>query len=54
MRYEPDRNEKSEQSNCLVFGKINKDKFNLEFTYPFSPLQAFGVVLSSFDNKLSC
>ena len=49
-----EKTEKPDQSNALVFGKINKDKFDLEFTYPFSPLQAFGIVLSSFDNKLNC
>jgi hypothetical protein len=28
--------------------------FSLDFTYPFSPVEAFGVAMSSFDYKFAC
>lgn len=34
-----------------MFGKVEKNVFYLEFRSPFSPLTAFGVVLSAFDKK---
>lgn len=38
----------------LQFGRVGKDVFNMDFRYPFSPLQAFAICLSSFDYKLCC
>eukprot|EP01026_Neomeris_dumetosa_P059946 TRINITY_DN5620_c3_g1_i15.p1 TRINITY_DN5620_c3_g1~~TRINITY_DN5620_c3_g1_i15.p1 ORF type:complete len:502 (-),score=41.65 TRINITY_DN5620_c3_g1_i15:1321-2826(-) len=38
----------------LQFGKISKDTFTMDFQWPISPLQAFGICLSSFDNKVAC
>jgi len=38
----------------MQLGKIDKDIFNLDFRYPLSALQAFGIALSSFDCKLAC
>lgn len=38
----------------LQFGRVDKDKFNMDFRHPFSPLQAFTICLSSFDYKLCC
>lgn len=38
----------------LQFGKTGDDEFTMDYTYPFNALQAFGVVLSSFDSKLAC
>jgi len=38
----------------LQFGRIEKDAFNMDFRHPFSPLQAFIICLSAFDNKLCC
>jgi hypothetical protein len=35
----------------LVFGKVRTDHFYIEFTAPFSPLSAMGLVLSAFDRK---
>jgi len=30
----------------LLFGRVDKDKFTLDFSHPLSPLQAFGIALS--------
>ena len=38
----------------LQFGKVGKDMFTMDFQYPMSALQAFGICLTSFDNKLAC
>mgnify|MGYP000169457531 CR=1 FL=1 len=38
----------------LQFGRTNKDEFTMDFQWPLSPLQAFGICLSSFDYKLAC
>lgn len=37
---------------ALQFGRTGKDEFVLDFSWPLSPLQAFGVVLASNDPKL--
>jgi len=44
---------------ALQFGKVFDDDKNvsiytLDFSWPFSPLQAFGIALSSCDRKLAC
>ena len=33
----------------LQFGRAGKDKFTMDFCWPLSPLQAFGISLSSFE-----
>ena len=38
----------------MQFGRINEDTFALDFQYPFSPLQAFAISLSSLDKKFAC
>lgn len=38
----------------LQFGKIGKDTFTMDYRWPMNALQAFGICLSSFDNKLAC
>ncbi|BDA43848.1 probable protein king tubby at C-terminar half [Coccomyxa sp. Obi] len=38
----------------LQFGKVGKDMFTLDYRWPLSAVQAFGIALSSFDNKLAC
>jgi tubby-related protein 1 len=38
----------------LQFGKVGKDMFTMDFTWPMSALQAFAICLTSFDNKLAC
>lgn len=38
----------------LQFGKIDDNLYNLDYQYPFSLMQAFGIALSSCDGKLFC
>ena len=38
----------------LQFGRVGKDKFTMDFMWPMTPAQAFGICLSSFDYKLAC
>jgi len=38
-------------SVMLQFGKVGQDAFTMDFTHPLSPVQAFGICISSFDNK---
>jgi tubby-related protein 1 len=38
----------------MQFGKVDGDKFTLDFQYPVSGLQAFAIALSAFDGKLAC
>ena len=37
----------------LQFGRVGKDQFTMDFRPPLSPLQAFGIVLSSLDGKMA-
>lgn len=37
----------------LQTGKVEKNVFILDFSFPFSPLQAFAFALSGFDFKLT-
>ncbi|CAK9157289.1 unnamed protein product [Ilex paraguariensis] len=38
----------------LQFGKVGKDIFTMDYSYPLSAFQAFAICLSSFDTKLAC
>jgi len=38
----------------MQFGRIDEDVFTCDYIYPMCALQAFGIALSSFDNKLAC
>jgi tubby-related protein 1 len=38
----------------LQFGRVTGDEFSLDVRYPLSPVQAFGIALTSFDAKLAC
>eukprot|EP00210_Caulerpa_lentillifera_P001738 g1668.t1 len=38
----------------LQFGKVGKDRFNMDFGWPVTAFQAFAICLTSFDNKLAC
>jgi tubby-related protein 1 len=38
----------------LQFGRAGKETFTMDVRYPLSIVQAFGIVLSSFDYKLCC
>jgi len=43
------RHKDNEEKRVLTFGKVGDDKFTMDFTYPLTPLQAFGICLSSID-----
>ena len=38
----------------LQFGKVTSEVFTMDYSFPLSALQAFGISLSSFDSKLAC
>jgi len=46
-------NEDDPDKVVLQFGRVGTNKFTCDFTYPLSPIQAFGICLSSLDNKFS-
>ena len=37
----------------LQFGRVGRERFSLDFSYPLSPYQAFAIVLASLDGKLT-
>jgi len=37
----------------LQFGKVSKDKFTLDYSWPLSPVQAFGICVASLDGKIA-
>lgn len=46
--------DKDENKVYLQFGRVGDQLFNLDFQWPFSPVQAFAIALTSFDNKFAC
>ena len=38
----------------LQFGRVNENVFTMDYNYPMTAIQAFGICLSSFDGKLAC
>ncbi|KAJ8031562.1 Tubby-related protein 3 [Holothuria leucospilota] len=38
----------------MQFGRVAEDIFTMDFSYPLCAVQAMGIALSSFDNKLAC
>ena len=46
--------DQDENTVYLQFGRVGDKDFNLDFQWPFSPLQAFAIALSSFDYKIAC
>jgi tubby-related protein 1 len=38
----------------LQFGKQARHRFSMDVQWPMSPLQAFGICLTSLDGKLGC
>ncbi|KRX07799.1 Tubby C-terminal-like domain [Pseudocohnilembus persalinus] len=46
--------EYDEDTILLQFGRVGNDLFNMDLQWPLSPLQAFGICLSSFDYKIAC
>ncbi|CAN1344265.1 Tubby-like F-box protein 2 [Linum perenne] len=54
--FEPHHNVLAEEHErvLLQFGKIGKDIFTMDYSYPLSAFQAFAICLSSFDTKPAC
>ncbi|CAN1225452.1 Tubby-like F-box protein 2 [Linum perenne] len=54
--FEPHHNVSAEEQErvLLQFGKIGKDIFTMDYSYPLSAFQAFAICLSSFDTKPAC
>ena len=44
----------SQEYIVMQFGRVSDDVFTLDYRYPMCAVQAFGIALSSFDNKLAC
>ena len=42
------RNKKGSEHAVLQFGKTTSGRFNIDFRYPMSPIQAFALAVSSF------
>ncbi|CAJ0564884.1 unnamed protein product, partial [Mesorhabditis spiculigera] len=38
----------------MQFGRVNDEQFTMDFRYPLSALQAFGIAMTSFHGKLAC
>ena len=38
----------------MQFGRISDDDFTMDFRYPLSAVQAFGIAMTSFHGKLAC
>ena len=43
---------KQDMNQSLLFGKVAKDTYIMEVSYPLSPFEAFGICLTSLDSKL--
>jgi tubby-related protein 1 len=50
------KGECNQQDTVIIFGRTGyePDQYNLDFSFPFSPLQAFCCALSSLDSHLIC
>ena len=46
--------QQNNQQSYVLFGKIEKNIFNLDIKYPFSLAQGMVLALSSFDRKFGC
>ncbi|XP_074376123.1 tubby-like F-box protein 5 isoform X2 [Apium graveolens] len=46
--------EAEQERVILQFGKIGRDIFTMDYSYPISAFQAFAICLSSFDTKPAC
>ena len=42
------------ERQVFQFGRFGESDFNLDFQYPFSPLQAFAMAITTFDTKIAC
>jgi hypothetical protein len=51
----PKSSDRLEKNNMLLFGKVTKElEFVMDVSYPLSIFQAFGVAISSCDDKIGC
>ncbi|KAH7284612.1 hypothetical protein KP509_34G062400 [Ceratopteris richardii] len=50
----PSSSQNDHDKVILQFGKVGKDVFTMDYRYPLSAFQAFGICLSTFDTKLAC
>ena len=46
--------EKEENFVYIQFGRLDESSFSMDFKYPLTPIQAFGISLSSIDKKIVC
>ena len=46
-------NSTADDDVILQFGKVEKNRFTLDFTWPLSPMQAFCICVASLDGKLA-
>jgi hypothetical protein len=47
-------NYKDTDGGLVLFGKIEKNVFNLDVKWPFNLVQGLALALSSFDKKIGC
>ncbi|PAV81086.1 hypothetical protein WR25_24864 [Diploscapter pachys] len=38
----------------MQFGRVSDEHFTMDFRYPLTPVQAFGIAMTSFHGKLAC
>ncbi|VDM30368.1 unnamed protein product [Hydatigera taeniaeformis] len=43
-----------ESTILMQFGRVSSDVFTMDYTYPLTALQAFGIAISSLTGKLAC
>ncbi|GMS84897.1 hypothetical protein PENTCL1PPCAC_7072, partial [Pristionchus entomophagus] len=46
--------EKDEEYIVMQFGRVSQDSFSMDFRYPLSAIQAFGIAMTSFHGKIAC
>ncbi|GMT14803.1 hypothetical protein PFISCL1PPCAC_6100, partial [Pristionchus fissidentatus] len=46
--------EKDEEYVVMQFGRVSQDTFSMDFRFPLSATQAFGIAMTSFHGKIAC
>ncbi|KAF8362541.1 tub-1 [Pristionchus pacificus] len=46
--------EQDEEYVVMQFGRVSHDMFSMDFRYPLSAVQAFGIAMTSFHGKIAC
>jgi Tub family len=44
--------DKPNDKDLVIFGKITENRFNMDVSYPISPYIAFTIALTSFDSRI--